>query len=382
MILSYNSLMENSYIIGNIDTPAGKVPQVATRLNRSDILNTIRVRWSIGRMRYTVIPGLYAAGNPTDLSDVYVTANYKLSFDHLRKNLDGIDAWILVLDTKGINVWCAAGKGTFGTKELVNRMRVTRLDEIISHRRIIVPQLGAVGISAHEVKKLTGPVETGKVVPNFMTTTVPPAGFKPNGAKIIRGFQVVFGPVKAEHIKEFIGNKYVVSPEMRRVTFTLSERATLIPVDFVYGLKKLLFALVLFILLSGFDRSGISFQAAVAAAPAVIHRIVLAYFAGIVLTPLALPYIPGRSFALKGFISGALFFLIALIFLPPARNFAETVAWFMIMTSVSSFMAMNFTGSSTYTSLSGVKKEMKVAVPLQVLFAIIGLILFIVSRFL
>jgi len=66
------------------------------------------------RMSYAISPGLYAVGNPTKESDVFVSANYKLSFDVLRRELKGFNAWILVLDTKGINVWCAAGKGTFG----------------------------------------------------------------------------------------------------------------------------------------------------------------------------------------------------------------------------------------------------------------------------
>ena len=66
-------------------------------------------------MSYTVDPGLYALGKPDDSSPVLVTANYKMSFDRLREALPERDAWILVLDTKGVNVWCAAGKGTFGT---------------------------------------------------------------------------------------------------------------------------------------------------------------------------------------------------------------------------------------------------------------------------
>ena len=67
------------------------------------------VRWSIGRNNYKIEPGIYALGSPDKNSEVLVTANYKLSFDTLRKNLTGLNVWILVLDTKGINVWCAAG---------------------------------------------------------------------------------------------------------------------------------------------------------------------------------------------------------------------------------------------------------------------------------
>jgi hypothetical protein len=374
--------MGNKYITGTIDTVAGKVPQVSAIWNGSDIWGTIGVRWSIGRMNYTVNPGLYALGNPSELSDVFVTANYKLSFDHLRKNLTGLDAWILVLDTKGINVWCAAGKRTFGTKELVHRIKETRLDEIISHRRIIVPQLGAVGISAHEVKRQTGGVDTGKYITGSQIKPTAGVSFTPENAKIIRGFNVVYGPVKARHIKEFIRNKYVSTPEMRKVTFTLSERATLIPVDFVYGKYKLLIALALFFILSGLNRNGISYQLAVERGPGAILMIFIAYCAGIIITPLALPYIPGRSFAFKGFVSGIVFFLLLTIFRNPVNNIIEVISWFMIMTAISSFVAMNFTGSSTFTSLSGVKKEMKVAIPLQIALGVIGLVLFVLSKIL
>ena len=81
-------------------------------------------------MGHRVEPGLYSLGNPTSESPVFVTANYTLSFDALRSALKGIDGYILVLDTQGVNVWCAAGKGTFGTDELVKRIEATRLHEV------------------------------------------------------------------------------------------------------------------------------------------------------------------------------------------------------------------------------------------------------------
>ena len=68
-----------------------------------------------------------AGGSPGADAPVLASANYRLSFDHLRRALGGRDAWILVLDTRGINVWCAAGKGTFGTDELVRRIEETGL---------------------------------------------------------------------------------------------------------------------------------------------------------------------------------------------------------------------------------------------------------------
>src|SRR3990170_3965571 len=98
-------------------------------------------------------PGLYGLGNPTPDSPAFITANYTLSFDALRSALAGRDGYILVLDTEGINVWCAAGKGTFGTDELVGRVESTGLGVVVRHRRLILPQLGAPGVAAHEVAR-------------------------------------------------------------------------------------------------------------------------------------------------------------------------------------------------------------------------------------
>ena len=144
------------WIVGRLTTAVGEVPQVATSLTWRDRLGAWRVRWAIGRMRYRIPAGLYAVGNPNDESPVLVTANYKLTFDRLRSQMAGRDAWILVLDTKGVNVWCAAAKGTFGTDELVHRIEATRVASVVSHDMLILPQLAAVGVTAHEVHKRSG----------------------------------------------------------------------------------------------------------------------------------------------------------------------------------------------------------------------------------
>ena len=68
------------------------------------------MRCGIKRYPYTVAPGLYGVGSPDKNSEVMVTANFKLSFNHLRKHLDDINAWILVPDTKGIFEKEAVGK--------------------------------------------------------------------------------------------------------------------------------------------------------------------------------------------------------------------------------------------------------------------------------
>ncbi len=362
-------------IIGTIQTSVGEIKRVSTRLNREDITGAIKVRWRIRRNNFRIDPGLYAVGNPDDMSDVFVTANYKLSFDHLRKNLDGINAWILVLDTKGINVWCAAGKGTFGTAELVNRIRITRLKELIKHRRIIVPQLGATGVSAYQVKALT----TLKAERSIVYSDNSAVHFhQPHQSLTIdRGFTVIFGPVRASDIKAFIANGYKATEEMRKVTFNFSDRIKLVPVDFVHAGIKLLAALVVIFLLSAIKAQSVN-QA--------LHKglisacyIITAYITGIIITPVLLPYIPVRMFAFKGLITGIALSVILDVtgFLPTST--LETLAWFLLMPAISSFMAMNFTGSSTVTSLSGVKKEMKIFVPVQIAFTVGGLFLIVLN---
>jgi hypothetical protein len=338
--------------IDYIDTSIGKIPIVPSSLNFKDKLDAWKVRWTIGRMKYMIEPGLYAIGNPTADSPVFVSANYKLSFDSLRKVLPDISAWILVLDTKGINVWCAAGKGTFGTDELIGKIKDTNLHQIMNHRRLIVPQLGAPGVAAHLVKEATD-------------------------------FKVLYGPIRAVDLKSFIESGYKASPAMRQARFNMLDRLKVIPVEVVQGFKYTVLLSIVFFLLSGFNSTGYSVAKIFSSGFIPAICIVLAFIAGTVLTPLLLPFIPGRAFSLKGFNIIIPIFILIYSFSTSFQELhvVEKVAWFLLMTSISSFFAMNFTGASTFTSLSGVKKEMRFAVPLQIFSFVSGFILWIIGRF-
>lgn len=333
--------------IQSIKPLSQKIPSVIADWSLKDYLGTMKVRWNIGRNHYSVAPGLYKIGNPTSESYVFVSANYKLSFDILRKNLKGLNAWILVIDTKGVNVWCAAGKGTFSTSNIVQEIKNTSLNLIVKHRRLIVPQLGAPGIAAHEVKELTG-------------------------------FRVIYGPVRAKDIKTFVEANYKATRVMRTVGFPFKERAKLIPVDFMYNKYKLLIALVIIFILSGIDKSGIVFSKMLSTSAFPVLGITGAYVAGIVLTPLLLPYVPFRAFSVKGAILGGLTTII--LYSIFSSGMTELLSIGLISVAIASFVAMNFTGSSTFTSLSGVKKEMKWSIPFQIAFALIGCIVFITSK--
>lgn len=335
-------------MISSIQTLVGTIPQVSSSLKWKDYLGTFKVRWGIGRMHYTVEPGLYALGTPNDQSPVLVTANYKMSFDKLREALTSLNVWILVLDTKGINVWCAAGKGTFGTTELVARIESSGLARIVSHRELILPQLSGPGVSAHEVKRLSG-------------------------------FKVIYGPIRAKDLPSFLDTGLKATPEMRLKTFTASERIMLIPMELVAALKAGLIVIAIFFLLTMVGRYGEGWTGALNHGLFSAAAILTTILVGAILTPLLLPWLPGRPFSLKGFSLGLLFSVILLVFRKPDR--LEMMAWFFLIPALSAFLAMNFTGASTYTSLSGVKKEMRWAVPLEIGAGIIGLSLWVGSNF-
>jgi hypothetical protein len=277
-------------------------------------------------MDYTVNPGLYAVGNPDNNSPVFVSANYKLTFDMLRKNLVGLDCWLLILDTKGINVWCAAGKGTFGTEELINRIETSELAKYVSHKKLVLPQLGATGVSAHEVAQRSG-------------------------------FNVEYGPVRASDIKEYIAAGYKATKEMRTVKFTLWDRLVLIPMELMPALKQSLpvFGVMLAANLLAkrpFDKTDFSANLG-------------AVISGTVLTPALLPVIPGKAFAFKGWLVG-LGYTAGVLGLSgkfKKGNRLLAAGHLLLFPAISSYLAMNFTGASTYTSPSGVNKEMKKALP-------------------
>jgi hypothetical protein len=167
---------------------------------------------------------------------------------------------------------------------------------------------------------------------------------------------------------------------MRKVTFGFKDRIKLIPNDFMYGKFYLLGAMAALFIISGLNSNGFSFREFSSEGGPAILKIFLAYIAGIVITPMFLPYLPGRHFSLKGFFAGTLIFLILLMLKSSGRDLIEILSWFLVITAISSFLAMNFTGSSTFTSLSGVKKEMKISLPFQIGFASIGIILQIVGK--
>jgi hypothetical protein len=312
-----------------------KIQPTTWSTGNTELKDHILARLGINRQNHTVTPSLYSIGNPNPNSPVFVTANYTLSFDALRSSLKNKDAYIMVLDTMGVNVWCAAGKGTFGTDEIVNKIKTTGLSDVVSNRKLILPQLGAPGVNSFEVEKQSG-------------------------------FKVEYGPIRANDLPEYL-EKGKATPEMRQVRYTLKDRAMLIPVELNAALLPLIVSVIALYFLGGV-------YPAIAAATALL--------AGTALFPLALPWLPTKDFSSKGFLLGIVLALpfAAATFLESATSViwlrvAASAAYIFLMSPITAYLALNFTGASTFTSRTGVKKEIFRYIPIMAASLVIGIVL-------
>ncbi len=352
--LDYGKAAGADWVNGQIETAVGPVYRIKTTLECSDLLGSFKARWGVGRMSYIVPPGLYAVGSPDQSSPVLVSANYKLSFDSLRRELFGLNLWVLVIDTKGINVWCAAGKGTFGTEEVIRMVNATRLPELLSSKTLIMPQLSAPGVTAFELRRRCG-------------------------------FRVIFGPVRAADISAFLKAGNNADPAMRRTYFGLLDRVVLTPVEITALVKPLAyFSLFLFLLNLVYALLvGDSFQPAFLFYQTLFDLVPFlgAVLVGAVFVPALLPYLPGRALSWKGLVLGLVWAVIYTGLSGTETRLLEVISYFLIIPAVAAFLSINFTGSTTYTSLSGVVKEMKYALPLIIAAAGLGLIALILSYF-
>jgi hypothetical protein len=320
---------------------ANMITATTSSITFSDRLQHILARVGLRRNGFRVRPGLYALGQPNRESRVFVTANYGLSFDTLRAALSDMDSYILVLDTKGINVWCAAGKGTFGTEELIRRIEDVKLKKYVDHNLLILPQLGASGVAAHEVETRTA-------------------------------FRVEYGPVRAQDLPAYL-QMGTATPQMRRVTFNLLDRLILVPVELTHMVLPTIILMALLYFLSG-------------PIPSLAALVVV--IVGLVVFPILIPWIPTPNFSTKGFLLGgiaAVPFFLAVFLADPTAIWWKRLGWafpyILILPSLVAFTTLNYTGATPLTSKSGVKREIFAYFPVMFWMFIIGAIIGLTFRF-
>jgi NAD-dependent dihydropyrimidine dehydrogenase PreA subunit len=138
--------------------------------------------------------GLVPIGTPGADAPVLVTGNFTLTIRRLRQVLNGVDAWLLCANSKGINVWCAAGGGHLTHHDVISAMRTSGLDERVTHREMILPQLCATGVERRKITEATG-------------------------------WATRWGPARLEDLPTFLRHGQRVHRGERRMRFPLWERA-------------------------------------------------------------------------------------------------------------------------------------------------------------
>ncbi len=125
-----------------------------------------------------------------------LTGNYRLTVARVKHALQGIDAWLLVANSRGINVWCAATGGLLTHHDVVSVVKTSGIESRVEHRELILPQLAATGIEERRVRELTG-------------------------------WRIRWGPVEAADVPAWLARDRQKTPAMCRVTFPWLRRLEL-----------------------------------------------------------------------------------------------------------------------------------------------------------
>jgi ubiquinone/menaquinone biosynthesis C-methylase UbiE len=271
-------------------------PEVAGRLHYQVTLRTMLL--DLWLLFFRIIPpypkvrtGLYAVGNPTPASPVLVTGNFDLTVRRLVKAIDGqVDAWLLVADSAGINVWCAAGGGYFTAEKVIAAVKSSHLERVVKHHALVLPQLCANGVDGWRIRQETG-------------------------------WGVHWGPAKAIDIPAYLAAKRKKTDAMRWVRFPLRDRLEMVTVTLgFYGLLILLPVLI-------FWRNMFW--------PVAISLLGLSYFYTIVH-----PWLPGRDGLYKS---------IPLTLIALAGLFIYTTLWHPLPTVNFFHWMVGLTGLSVFT---------------------------------
>ncbi len=165
----FDSRVETSYLGGSLAILVAKAKARSGEIALPEIpqLRHRVTLWTLAKDLWTLVmrntppypsakPGLYAIGQPDASAPVLVTGNYDLTVRRLVRDTKGLDAYLLVVNSAGINVWCASGGGYFTADKIIAAMRASRLEEIVDHRQLILPQLCATGVDGDRIQSQAG----------------------------------------------------------------------------------------------------------------------------------------------------------------------------------------------------------------------------------
>lgn len=286
---------------------------------------------------YAVEPGLYYTGATWDPeAPLLVTGNYLLTILALHRGLEGRPVRLLVVDSDGINVWCASGKGRFSVPLILTEL--DRYDPALlgERPRLILPKLGLGGVKLAVLRS---------------------AGLRP-----------VVGPIHARDLPAFLDDTPLKHRQDDHLRFGLAARAF----AWLPGLVQYLgYGLVALLALLGFEALG--------GPPAPLGLLAIVAWLGTAY-PLLFPWIPGRRFAVKGlWLGGATAAALALGALAGGLSMATLPAAALFSVAMAIFVGLSFTGNSAVSNYSEVRREIARFLPADVILFLAALVTFLLS---
>ncbi len=155
-------------IVVNSDEPWTILPLLTTRQNiYTDPQKPIQVE-----------PKVYTVGEPNSKSPVLFTTNFSLTYYTVEGDVEAsrVPAYILVVDTEGTSVLTAYSGDKLSEKTVAKAMQDNKLEEIVEHKKIIIP--GFVAVMSGKLEEasgwqvLVGPRESS-AIPTYLKTVWP-----------------------------------------------------------------------------------------------------------------------------------------------------------------------------------------------------------------
>ena len=140
------------------------------------------------RKTLCVEPGLYFTGNNYDINTpLLTTGNNLLTVFMVWRAIRNRNLRILIVDTEGINVWCASGKGQFSAERIMEQ--IDRYpDHIISEdtATLILPKLSLSGVSLAKLRKYGIKAKIGPVYASELPAYLDEIPFKNRNKDVFR----------------------------------------------------------------------------------------------------------------------------------------------------------------------------------------------------
>lgn len=335
-LLAY-SLISARYSPANKQWPQDSKEPLPFHIAPIDYLKAFVCWFDAFKRTYTVEPGLYYTGDHYDSSSpILVTSNYHLSVFLVARRARSFNARLLVVDTDGINVWCAAGKGRFSNQEIFKQLNRYDRNLLTDSKKIslILPKVGLSGVNLAELRK--------------------------------QRIRPVIGPLYARDIPLYLAEPPFKDRKKDRINFGLQMRIfTVLPSlvqTFTYSLA---IALVLFLIEVFFGLK----------VPMGLIFITLA--AGL-MYPLLFPFIPGERFAVKGLWLGAVIGLgLVIAMISGIITSSQLLMGLPFAIGISMFLGLSYTGESAVSNYSRVRREIARFLPINVAFFLVSIVAYI-----